>query len=764
MGCPLAPGTRQAPGGVWERRASASELAIVGHGAWPHALPTWLTTANVWGESRCCEGESVGWDLILKMKFTFNIGPDHGGDVVRAMLRPWSCLVLSLSLGGCTSPEAIDPDDPFPRLELVSPANGSVAEQIEATVVARVIEAPAAEVRWSVGGTALGEQPGPIAPGTEVSQDLSLTSGSNVITIEAIGEAGGGDVREVVIFLDVPAPPVLTLLSPEPGAVIDASSVWVQGEVIAEQLPTRAEVGTDDQVLELDLIEQASGVWSFSEEVSLAFGDNALWVEIEDPAGQQARLERQIRRVADEVPPTLSSIWPPEGHGVASTAPIVWGRVEDNDVVASVELEQDGVRVPAVLQGDGRFQGVLALEPGASSWSVVTTDAAGNESIAVQSVWLGSRVAAGGSHSGWIHGDGTLYMWGRNNIGQVGLGYTSELGDVSPAHPDVPTAVSLAVQPVSLAAYQNTTVLLDSTGGLWSWGDNGSGQLGLGTPDPADAFDATDRSSPTAVPGVSTAVTLAGGYTHTLALLDDGTVVAMGDNGSGQLGDGSTDDRDHAVAVAGLADVVQIAAASSTSFALTSAGVLYAWGANDYGQLGNGTEDDLPHSTPVVVPGLPAVAQVAAGRDHVLVVDLDGVVWAWGLNASHQVGGYDHGLSADAIWSPAALTHLGTATAVYANGNQSYHETEDALLLGWGQNGSTGALGIPISGDLDEPVDPVFGLTDLVDVGVGALHSVALRADGQAFAWGWSFEGSLGAGSGVIDAWGYQIPILVQLP
>jgi alpha-tubulin suppressor-like RCC1 family protein len=75
-----------------------------------------------------------------------------------------------------------------------------------------------------------------------------------------------------------------------------------------------------------------------------------------------------------------------------------------------------------------------------------------------------------------------------------------------------------------------------------------------------------------------------------------------------------------------------------------------------------------------------------------------------------------------------------------------------------------GTLGVEADGNVEAPDSALFGLENVRSFGIGALHGVSLRQDNQLFAWGWSFEGSLGGGESTIDRWGYRIPVLVTLP
>lgn len=323
---------------------------------------------------------------------------------------------------------------------------------------------------------------------------------------------------------------------------------------------------------------------------------------------------------------------------------------------------------------------------------------------------------------------------------------------------DVVDFDALGVTFVSLAFNQNAASALDSEGRVWGWGDGGSGVLCLGD---VENRQIPHRALDFGEPGTR-AVALSRGYDHVLILRSDGSVWACGQNNVGQIGDGTSGaaaNRALPTRVEGLpSDVIQVAASSQSSYALTRGGLVYAWGRNQYGNLGQGTASTATaaQATPLLVPGLTDVVVLANGRDHVLAARNDGSVYAWGLNGSNQVGPGDGN-----VLSPAPVANVTNAVAVYGNGNQGFYQDALGRLFGWGQNGNTANLGIPDSADQPTPTVPVFGLSELTDVAIGATHGYAMKGT-TVFAWGWSFHGSLGAGSSAIHTWGYRTPLLVQ--
>ncbi len=246
---------------------------------------------------------------------------------------------------------------------------------------------------------------------------------------------------------------------------------------------------------------------------------------------------------------------------------------------------------------------------------------------------------------------------------------------------------------------------------------------------------------PASVWGLEGGVKAVAGSYHNLALREDGTVVAWGQNGAGQLGDGSRKHRRAPVSVRDLTDITAIAAGPGHSLALTSSGGVFAWGSIQWGELGRA-------NAPVPVPGLDSgVVAIAAGDNHSLALRGDGAVVAWGLGAAGLLG-IDNipdrpvsvpGLERNIIAIAAGLYHSLALSA-------------DGTVLAWGMAGTDG-LGEFGPVDLSRPPSvsgpaPVEGLpADIQAIAAAHEHNLALTSDGAVLAWGQGIFGQLGDGA-----------------
>lgn len=248
--------------------------------------------------------------------------------------------------------------------------------------------------------------------------------------------------------------------------------------------------------------------------------------------------------------------------------------------------------------------------------------------------------------------DGTVWVWGPNTFGQLGTGGCgadpAAQGCLSQDSLR-PVSIRELSGVVQVAAGSVHVVALKDDGTVWVWGQNAWGELGVGSvTGPATCSGRPCSPQPVAVPGLTGVKAVAAGWNYTVALKDDGTVWAWGGNYAGAVGPMTQDVYATPVPVAGLDDVVAIAAGPFHALALKRDSTVWAWGANGSGQLGPAGptqksncqlvsasissygEGCVPGPTPVQVPGLKGVSALAAGLGHSLAQDADGSIYAWG--------------------------------------------------------------------------------------------------------------------------------------
>ena len=303
------------------------------------------------------------------------------------------------------------------------------------------------------------------------------------------------------------------------------------------------------------------------------------------------------------------------------------------------------------------------------------------------------EIAGGAYHTLAVAEDGTVYAWGANYAGQLGLGATGD----PVATPQAIGGPLDGVAVTAVAAGDAHSLAVAEDGTVYAWGDNQAGQLGL-------PMSTTAEATPQAVGGPLDGVgvtAVAAGSDHSLAVAEDGTVYAWGDNQAGQLGRGTiTAAEAKPQAVAGSFDgvaVTAVAAGYRHSLALTGEGRVYAWGCNEFGELGlgvTGSPETLPQA-----PALPdgtVITQIDAGRYHSVAVTVDGAVMAWGDNMSGQLG---RGTLTESEPSPEAVgwPNDTTVTHVAGGGAHTLAATKDGAVMAWGEN-DVGQLGIGVDG------------------------------------------------------------------
>lgn len=181
---------------------------------------------------------------------------------------------------------------------------------------------------------------------------------------------------------------------------------------------------------------------------------------------------------------------------------------------------------------------------------------------------------------------------------------------------------------------------------------------------------------------------VAAGGVHDIALLKDRSCWTWGENGSGQLGDGSTTSESTPFKVP-IDGAIAVAAGACHTLAVLEDGSCWAWGANGHGQLGDGTTDQRSSPVravfpPVVFPR--KVKAVAAGEAHSLAILEDGECWEWGRttisarNDAPQSGeGATSSNESKAVGKPSKVNLTGEVFRIAAGGSHSLAVTDNAV-------------------------------------------------------------------------------------
>lgn len=338
-----------------------------------------------------------------------------------------------------------------------------------------------------------------------------------------------------------------------------------------------------------------------------------------------------------------------------------------------------------------------------------------------------STLRAGGAHACALL-DSRASCWGRNSFGQ--------LGDSTTMNRLTPTRVGGLTNIMEITAGAAHTCARLGTGAVRCWGSNPYGQVG------DDSRD--QRESPTPVVTLANASSLSAGGNHTCAVTTEGTITCWGRNSAGQVGDGmAPDDALRPSMVVGITDAMAVAGGFSHTCALRGTGTVSCWGSNSMGQLGNGMTSST-EPTPVDVMGLTDAVQITAGTFHSCALRATGAVVCWGGNSFGQLGDGSMATSP----SPAPVPGLSDAIEIRAGDLHTCAVRETGALLCWGQNAS-GQLGDGSMTNSGVPV--VLGLTGVIDVSCGSNFTCARRAADattlEVLCWGSNLSGQLGDGT-----------------
>jgi alpha-tubulin suppressor-like RCC1 family protein len=316
--------------------------------------------------------------------------------------------------------------------------------------------------------------------------------------------------------------------------------------------------------------------------------DNVLWGWGSNRIGELGDGSRETRFTPVRITDNISAVSAGSEGTLAINSDGVlfqWGRVYRgngsgavsdgfeqimSNVTAVSTNTSDGSRFPLIIRNDGTL------------W---TFENSGEELKIADNV---QTAAAGDWCSFFVDSNGVLWGYGSNINGQLGGGTANNDTDHNNPVRIMENVVAVSTGGNSPSYTGSHSMAITADGTLWGWSPNNQlGQLGI-----SESDYSWESRTPTRI--MSNVVAVSAGRNYTMAITSDGVLWGWGDNGEGQLGDGTTIDRHTPVRI--MENVAAVSAGRSHTMAITTDGVLYAWGANEMGQLGIGksTVADTP--------------------------------------------------------------------------------------------------------------------------------------------------------------------------
>jgi alpha-tubulin suppressor-like RCC1 family protein len=313
------------------------------------------------------------------------------------------------------------------------------------------------------------------------------------------------------------------------------------------------------------------------------------------------------------------------------------------------------------------------------------------ESPAVVGTDLWMQVSVGEVHTCGIKRDGTLWCWGAEQSGALGNGGNS-------ANRPSPVQIGTDRWSYISAGYLSTCGIKDD-GSLWCWGGDAGGKLGNGSATTAD------QTTPSRVaeygPWVKVATAESGGHS-TCAIKTNGSMWCWGNDAIGQLGNGTLDtaDKDSPVPVSSYRRFTDVDVGEGSPCALAVDGSMWCWGSDWAGQMGNGTASAADNNVPGKVNGGMAWTAVATGKSHSCGIDTNGTLWCWGRDNYGQLG---NGSVLTADQPSPTMAENWVQRAPFAWGG-----VNDVIMASAGANI---ALGLAIFSNASTGIDRGFGFT-----------------------------------------------------
>lgn len=417
--------------------------------------------------------------------------------------------------------------------------------------------------------------------------------------------------------------------------------------------------------------------------------------------------------------------------------------------VSTFAIYQDGKLVTTV-SGNTSSYNVLGLTKGQtytfklearfvnSDWS-----ANGPQTSATMTDWNpvmqgAGKLAMSPGHTLMIGDDGSVWAWGQNEFGQLGIGNNVEQL--------IPVKISGLADITAVAVGDNHSLALDQDGNVWAWGRNNLYQLGNGS--------TVDSNEPVKIIASGDIKAISAAADHNIVLKNDGTVLGWGGEDDGPPNfyllsgiDGHTPGQ---LKYGTNSPALNYTLTGVKGIATSRMFSAYIFDDGRICRIGRFVEPAGSTTwTPMKNYSAPmGISAIAAGENFVVALKEDGTVLTFGDNNFGQYGNGNQGNGTPANPNPyGVVSGLDNVVAVAAGGYHGLALDQDGNVYTWGKN-LYGQLG---TGKTDIHLTPVkvAGLTDVTDIGGGTESSIAFRNMSKVYVWGRNDNGQLGNDSKV---------------
>lgn len=375
-------------------------------------------------------------------------------------------------------------------------------------------------------------------------------------------------------------------------------------------------------------------------------------------------------------------------------------------------------------------------------------------------------ISSGLTHNLLLTSDGDVWAWGSNSYGECGTNQSDESISVL-------TPVKVPISNVkAIATGNNFSVALKDDGTVWTWGENKNGELGIGT------TDNDPHTIPLQVGGLPKIKSISANLGLIMALDEDGTVWTWGRNEWGQLGDGKplsqqdikmwqSQNRSYPGRVTNLSGIEIISSGGTSALALKNDGTIWVWGQNSTLMgLSSGmvAGNEIGTSIPVLAQKIDNVKNIIDLGTTSIILKKDGTVWGWGVDTNGILGQSEGGVPAGYkfIYTPVQVQGLTNIISITGGFAHAAALKNDGTVWTWGgdYSGQLGDNGVASTTGSKIPYEvPIKNITLL---SAGGLYTIVLSSDGNLWAWGADDYGQLGDKS-TVNGFYITVPIKIVL-